>query len=615
MIEKKYYLFFIIPLLLFSSKWLLSYLIFPNDFLLTKVIIDTLDSQYYPIVKSLSELNLSPSYNSDIEAKKILAFPYGPIFLHSLFYKMFGNMSFIILEFVFTALFFITLFKIFEYIGFSFSSAICGSLLVLFLPTLSKLMLNFSIPYIYNIDNTLNYFYSTRFPRPQVTCLYYLVFICVAIKFIENIKANSNFFFATSFAILLGLLANSFFYFFIYCSLALLVSFIINSKKNIFHYLYSNYKFFLLFLFVLICFLITFFTQIYFSESDHSSRIGLVDIDMSSKIYLINYFLKSLLRPESIMIFLISLILTLVIKMYFNKDDLFRKVSIFYYLYLISLISPFLFFLISSKAIALYHFADYILVNGLIYIIISSLALIYFFIRNRFQYRFIALKKNIKYFSSFLIIILFFLNNYLSLKPFADRADLNNVHKILLDTNMVKTKLNLLTNDSRFANLWIFSNNENLVISDGYVNSLTDQKIEYQLIKGLKSLGLNAKDFKKIINFKGHNNRNPLTTLLFNYKYQANAFRQFATDQYYTNAEIDLIMKTSPLRVMQQIIPSNEKERLISKFKRHSQSDLFENDFLAIINMDIFPDILKNKNFNEFNILYKKDNIVFLKKK
>ena len=52
---------------------------------------------------------------------------------------------------------------------------------------------------------------------------------------------------------------------------------------------------------------------------------------------------------------------------------------------------------------------------------------------------------------------------------------------------------------------------------------------------------------------------------MFNYKYQANAFRQFATDQYYTNAEIDLIMKTSPLRVMQQIIPSNEKERLISK--------------------------------------------------
>ena len=53
----KNYILFIIPLLLFLSKWALSYIVFPSDFLITKILFDTPDNQYYPIVKSLANFD------------------------------------------------------------------------------------------------------------------------------------------------------------------------------------------------------------------------------------------------------------------------------------------------------------------------------------------------------------------------------------------------------------------------------------------------------------------------------------------------------------------------------------------------------------------------------
>jgi len=219
MIIKKNYILFLIPLVLFLSKWTLSFIIFPDDFLITKILVDTPDSQYYPIITSLANFDFSPSYHDNIDAENLLAFPYGPIILHALFYKIFGSISIILSEFIFILLFFIVIFKIFKHIGFSFSSAIFSALLILFIPTLFDLLSSFSIPYILELKTANTYIFSTRFPRPQVTSFYYLAFIYLSLRFADNIESNSNKKYAIYVAIILGLIVNSFFYFFIYCLL------------------------------------------------------------------------------------------------------------------------------------------------------------------------------------------------------------------------------------------------------------------------------------------------------------------------------------------------------------------------------------------------------------
>ena len=130
---KKNYILFIIPLIIFLSKWAISFIVFPSDFLITKVLLDTPDTQYYPLVKNLANFDFSPSYNDNIKTENLLTFPYGPLILHSIFYKIFGNLSFILIEYFFILFFFIIIFKIFKYIGFSFNSSAFSSLLLLFL--------------------------------------------------------------------------------------------------------------------------------------------------------------------------------------------------------------------------------------------------------------------------------------------------------------------------------------------------------------------------------------------------------------------------------------------------------------------------------------------------
>ena len=77
-LEKKYIIFFIL-LIIFLNKWIISYLIFPNDFLITKILFDTPDINIMNNKKSC-RADFYPSYHDKIQAENILAFPYGSIF-------------------------------------------------------------------------------------------------------------------------------------------------------------------------------------------------------------------------------------------------------------------------------------------------------------------------------------------------------------------------------------------------------------------------------------------------------------------------------------------------------------------------------------------------------
>ena len=85
-----------------------------EDFLITKILLETSDIQYYPLVETLSRFDFFPSFNSYFIAKKIITFPFLSIIWHAILFKFFGYYSFIILEFFFKFLVFVVLYKIFK---------------------------------------------------------------------------------------------------------------------------------------------------------------------------------------------------------------------------------------------------------------------------------------------------------------------------------------------------------------------------------------------------------------------------------------------------------------------------------------------------------------------
>ena len=96
---KNHYLL-IFALLFVTIKWSISFYYFPEA-LDTKILHDSVDDAkyYYPLIKFLSQFNLSYSYDPEIDNLKIIPLPFWGIFFHSLFLKIFGFYSFIFLDF------------------------------------------------------------------------------------------------------------------------------------------------------------------------------------------------------------------------------------------------------------------------------------------------------------------------------------------------------------------------------------------------------------------------------------------------------------------------------------------------------------------------------------
>ena len=106
------YLFFI-TILSLSIKWILAVIEFGFN-LDTFLLFNLEDTQYFPIVYSLSDFNISPSFLEDVNPDKVIGFPILGIIIHALFFKFVGIYSFIILEYIFQIIFLIVTFKLFE---------------------------------------------------------------------------------------------------------------------------------------------------------------------------------------------------------------------------------------------------------------------------------------------------------------------------------------------------------------------------------------------------------------------------------------------------------------------------------------------------------------------
>ena len=97
--NKNLFSLIIIAILLFLSKWIISFYFFPESLDVKTIFESVKDGKYYfPLIKYLAELNFNNSYDPAISNLKIIPLPITGIIFHAIFYKIIGVSSFIFIE-------------------------------------------------------------------------------------------------------------------------------------------------------------------------------------------------------------------------------------------------------------------------------------------------------------------------------------------------------------------------------------------------------------------------------------------------------------------------------------------------------------------------------------
>lgn len=611
MIKKKlnYFIIFFITITLFILKYSYSLIYFKSDFFITKILIETGDIQYYPVIESLSKFQFNPSFSNYFKADKIITFPIFSIIWHGILFKFFGHYSFIILEFIFKFLTFIVLYKIFKKLEINNFFSIFFGLLILSLPSLFNLLESFNSKNLKLLTQLVNRNFGDTFPRPLVVFYYQYLFLYFLLCF--YIKKKSNLILLIS--ILLFLLSNSFYKYFITSFLLLILSLIIILKKNFFIYIRNNILIFFISFLIILAGLVLVFFQNYYGEPDYSRRLGLFQISLGEKIFLLKYFIKSLFRPEIVFLFLLSLTFKFSAKKIFFDNKIYNLLNVFFYFYICSIITPFIFVFLSPKVVHVYLFFDFIILTCFFYIFLFLITYLYKRIKNHNCHKIFV------FFFSFICC----LSTFFNYKDFSknpqikqdtvyslSRVDINQINSFLLNNKYQNTEKILFTNDTVVINLWLFHNNKFLSAPEGFSNSLTDNQIEESLFSTFRALGIDDDRFKEYLNLKNNEGRNFFSTFFFVSKYYANSFKKFSDIKYYQTQDRKKILNTSPLRSHSIFLPENEKSNIFLRYKKFQTLNNNEPD-LIILNKKAFIEFSSHRYIKIFEtadyVIYKKN--------
>ena len=140
-----------------------------------------------------------------------------------------------------------------------------------------------------------------------------------------------------------------------------------------------------------------------YSEQDYTQRIGMIILDSNEKEILINYFINFFLRLEFICLFLINSVI-----FYYNKN---KYINVFYLFFLSTIIATLLFVTISNIGIDHYHFNNWIITSGVLYLILSIYYYLDNFLINHYKKKEIFFKF-ISFIFAFLIILQINFNFY-----------------------------------------------------------------------------------------------------------------------------------------------------------------------------------------------------------
>tara|TARA_Y100000768_G_scaffold386583_1_gene375337 strand:- start:1091 stop:2917 length:1827 start_codon:yes stop_codon:yes gene_type:complete len=577
-------------------KWVIGWIYLDNS-IFVDTIFNVKDLQYFPIVKSFSEQTFNPSYLDHVRENSILSFPIYSILIHSLFFKIINVYSFIVLEFTFQFILLLVFFNIIKNIFDNFNYALYFCIFLFLITPILKILLIFDFHiYLKLLFNILDGNLGSRFPRPLFTGIIFFYFFYILFSFKENIeKFNLKYFIIVVF--ILSILLNSFFYYFINFSLLLIILFFKYSKDSFFEFVKKQKKYLIIIFFIFIFLSSPFLFQLYYGEPDYSERLGVIKIDFNQKIYLLKYYFLNLFRFETLLLLLSSFFTYYYInkKKHFHKNQI-SNINLFFYFVVASIFAPAIFFIFSPKLVSIYHFLG-ILLSSLVFYLIISLTLI--LSRNLFF-------KNNNILKITLIFSIFILNMYAAKdthnKNYLLIKETQKIQNFLQNQNLIKTKKKLFTNDLKIMNLWLLNKNDQLVISDGFTNSLKNQDIELNFLQSLKFFGISVEELKNILSLGTSEIRSDLPILLYVYRYQANSLYTFSEITNYSSNLKKKIKNASPFKAQLQIMPEDEKRRLIKLYENIKLDKKLISD-LVIIN--------KRDNFQNFRIHNKKYNLVY----
>jgi len=592
----EYIFLFFLVIATILPKWIVSWTYFDNS-VLVDTIFNIKDIQYFPIVKSFSELNFNPSYLDNLSENKLLTFPIYSIFIHSLLFKIFNVYSLVVLEFIFQFIFLLVFFKVIKKIFDNphFSLYFCALIFLIITLLQLFLILDYS-KYLNLLFNNLDENLGTRFPRPLFTGIIYFYFFYLLFSFKERLEKFDLKYFITI-VFLLSVFLNSFFYYFINFSLLLTILLFKHSKIPVFEFLKKQKKNIVLIIIIFVLFSIPFLIQLYFGETDYSERLGVISIDLNQKIHLLNYYFLNLFRIESFLLLIMSFLIHYFInKKYSNQSSQISNLNIFFYFILASIFAPPIFFIFSLNIVSIYHFLGILKFSLIFYLIVS--------------FNFIFSNKILLKYSFILSVVLIFfvsISNAYVVKRIQEKDSLfiqetQKIQNYLQNQKLINTKFKLFTNDLKIMNLWLFNKNDQLVISDGFTNSLKNKDIEFNFIHSLKDFGVTDEELKNFLSLGKSEIRNDLLLRLFIYRYQANSLYSFSEISNYSDDTRDKIINTSPFRAQMQIMPEDEKKKLIKLFKNIK------------IESSLTPDLIilnKTDNFYNFTIYNKKYNQVY----
>jgi len=584
--EYKISLLFLVAFCFFITRWGISFYNLKED-LIVKILYESISdgSFYYPLIKFLSNLDFNNSFNPLIHDLKILPIPFGSLIIHTFFYKLFGILGFIIVDYFGILFFLIIFYKIFLSFN-TQNNSIFLSILLFSIP----LLISFFIKDLNTIPfNQLEDFFTLRVHRPFPSSLYIFTFIYIIILMEIDKIIKKKYFFAIG--ILLGLTFSSFYYFFLIEILTLFFFLLLKFKKQIFLKIIIHKIYFLILIFTSVLTSIPFVFFLNYSEQDVIISSGVFELSYEKKLFLLNYLFRILFDIKFLLINFTILFICFLTNS--KKIGNVKIVNIFTLIYISSIFSPFLFIFLSPKSGILYHFNNNIIIFGVLLLFVSIINFI-----NSYK----LFNINLKFVYIFIIFISFLIFNEQTKKQnlkIDERSEFNNIVKIIKQKN-VNNKLNSMLTFNKMFMKWAVLNKEidylNLTYSG--LAPKTNDLIENDLINVFKFLGLNSTDFIKFLRNEKHGWRyiNYNSAKFFYMKYTANSLNRFNNSKKFKPEVLKFIMKSSPLYSQQMAIPLDEFIRFTNKFDNLEKQNFFDPKIILLEkNTEIIDKIIINK--------------------
>ena len=565
---RKSVLFFLISFFYVSLKYFLSFIEFPEEELILKIIRFT-DKEYVYLVESFSRFDFSTDWSKFEISDKIIGFPIFSILIHAIFFKFFGYYAFFILEIFFFFLIIYILFLILIKFDNNKTNCISGILLLLIICQIIEFGKIFK-PDVFAQLNPIIEFIGLRFPRPLTTSIFaFLLILNLIIFFSKNFLENKKNIYIAS--VCLALLANSFFHLFFVFSMLTFFAILYKLLYEGPHDLKLKIKILFISSLIVLFGVGIFFVQQYFSEPDYANRIGVHYLSINDKYDNALEFLRIFSQMEYLILLLICFMAKLYVKIKFNDSVINNYFLVLLFFVISSFISPIIFVILSNKVIVSHHFLTITKFSLFLFIFL------FFFFLTKKLYN----NRAIVYSLMSLLSIFLIFNFYYGISNLEKSKEEKKIYEFLNQKDYKNSNKVLYGNDF-FDHVWFSLGNKYISIPSGFSSSLRDDQIENLVFYLFKTFNVTEKNFNEKIENRDCI-RECFAPTYFNYKYVVNKMRHYKPlVNEYLREDIEKIKTISEIDWWYSIIPLSEKKRLKERFKKMNFDKDFRPDLIIL---------------------------------